>query len=151
MFASTGAKDDQEGTKDSVSNIRATGFFCVNIVEFSAQTAMNVSSRALAKHVDEFDVAGLEKVACEGIPCSRVASAPAAMECRLQQIVTLAGEHNVLVVGEVVGVHLRDDCLVDGRFDVTRFQPLARMGYRDYAVVRNVFELGRPDDGSRGD
>jgi flavin reductase (DIM6/NTAB) family NADH-FMN oxidoreductase RutF len=56
-----------------------------------------------------------------------------------------------LVVGEVVGVHLRDDCLVDGRFDVTRFQPLARMGYRDYAVVRNVFELGRPDDGSRGD
>ena len=41
---------------------------------------------------------------------------------------------------------MRDECLVDGRFDVTTFQPLARLGYRDYAVVREVFELKRPDD-----
>ena len=33
MFASTGAKDDQDGTKDSVANIRETGVFCVNVVE----------------------------------------------------------------------------------------------------------------------
>ena len=50
------------------------------------------------------------------------------------------------VFGEVVGVHMRDDCVVDGRFDVTRFQPLSRLGYRDYTVVRDVFELKRPDD-----
>ncbi len=48
--------------------------------------------------------------------------------------------------GEVVGVHLRDDCVVDGRFDVTRYEPLSRLGYRDYTRVREVFEIIRPDD-----
>ncbi|MEM7490237.1 MAG: flavin reductase, partial [Pseudomonadota bacterium] len=32
MFASTSAKPDRDGTKDSVAQIRETGVFCVNIV-----------------------------------------------------------------------------------------------------------------------
>jgi flavin reductase (DIM6/NTAB) family NADH-FMN oxidoreductase RutF len=50
------------------------------------------------------------------------------------------------VIGEVTGIHMRDDCIVDGKFDSTRFTPLARMGYREYTLVREVFELSRPDD-----
>jgi flavin reductase (DIM6/NTAB) family NADH-FMN oxidoreductase RutF len=61
-------------------------------------------------------------------------------------VLTLPGEDNLMVVGTVTGVHLRDDCLVGGRFDVTRFHPLARLGYRDYAAVTAVFSLNRPDD-----
>ena len=41
---------------------------------------------------------------------------------------------------------MRDDCVIDGRFDVTRYAPLSRLGYRDYSVVREVFEIIRPDD-----
>ena len=48
--------------------------------------------------------------------------------------------------GEVVGVHLRDDCVIDGRFDVTAFQPLARLGYRDYTRVTDLFSLNRPGE-----
>jgi len=44
----------------------------------------------------------------------------------------------------VTGVHMRDDCLVDGRFDVTRFNPLTRLGYMDYSVIRETFSLARP-------
>lgn len=146
MFASTSAKPDRAGTKDSVGNIRETGVFCVNIVEYAARDVMNASSGALPREVDEFAHAGIEKAACETIDCARVANAPAHLECRLTQIVQLPGAANFVVFGEVTGIHLRDDCLVDGRFDVTRFQPLARLGYRDYAVVREVFELARPDD-----
>jgi flavin reductase (DIM6/NTAB) family NADH-FMN oxidoreductase RutF len=50
------------------------------------------------------------------------------------------------VFGEVTGVHMRDDCLVDGIFDVTKFRPLSRLGYKDYSVVDNIFSLSRPDD-----
>jgi len=39
---------------------------------------------------------------------------------------------------------MRDDCLVDGTFDVTRFQPLARLGYKDYAAIGEIFSLSRP-------
>ena len=83
---------------------------------------------------------------CETIDCPRVKHAPATFECRLSQIVTLAGQDNYLILGEVTGVHLRDDCLVDGRFDVTRFRPIARSGYKDYAVVTELFSMTRPGE-----
>lgn len=145
MFSSTGMKSDQDGTKDSVSNIRETGVFCVNIVEYSMRDAMNASSAAFAKSEDEFIKAGLEAVACDTISGFRVAGAPASLECKLTQILQLPGEANFVVFGEVTGVHMRDDCMVDDRFDVTKFRPLARLGYKDYSVVDNIFSLSRPD------
>lgn len=146
MFASTNAKADRGDTKDSVANIRETGVFCVNVVESAARDAMNASSAPLPRGLDEFAAAGIARTTCREIACARVADAPAALECRMTQIVKLAGAANFLVLGEVVGVHLRDDCLVDGQFDVTRFHPLARLGYRDYSVVSEVFTLSRPGD-----
>ncbi len=146
MFASTGTKPDQDGSKDSVTNIRDTGEFCVNIVEYGMRNAMNVSSNGFEKGVDEFERAGLARANCETIACSRVAAAPAALECRMTQIIDLKGAANILVLGEVVGIHMRDDCVVDGRFDVLKYQPLSRLGYRDYARVTDVFSLARPDD-----
>ncbi len=146
MFASTGAKADQKGSKDSVSNIRRTCIFCVNIVEHAMRTQMNATSGDYGKDVDEFACAGLAKAPCETIPCSRVAGAPAALECRLTKIVRLRGNANCMVLGEVTGIHLRDDCLSDGRFDVLKCQPLARLGYRDYARITELFEMTRPSD-----
>ncbi len=146
MFASTGAKSDQEGSKDSVSNIRRAGVFCVNIVEYAMRTQMNATSGAYGKDVDEFEHAGLASAPCETIPCSRVDGAPAALECQLSDVVRLRGEANCLVLGEVIGIHLRDDCMSDGRFDVLKFQPLARLGYRDYSRITELFEMARPSD-----
>lgn len=146
MFASTGAKADRDGTKDSMANIRDTGVFCVNIVEFAARDAMNQSSGPWDSDIDEFTDAGIEKAACETIECARVAAAPAALECRLTQIVPLEGRANFMAIGEVIGVHMRDDCLIDGIFDVTRFNPLTRLGYKDYSVIRDVFSMSRPDE-----
>ncbi|MEM9199045.1 MAG: flavin reductase family protein [Pseudomonadota bacterium] len=146
MFASTGDKPDRGDTKDSAANVRDTGVFCVNIVEFAARDDMNKTSTAAPRGTDEFALAGIERVACETIPCARVATAPAALECRLNQVVKLAGDSNFLIIGEVTGIHLRDDCLRDGIFDVLAYNPLSRLGYRDYTVVRDVFSLARPDD-----
>jgi flavin reductase (DIM6/NTAB) family NADH-FMN oxidoreductase RutF len=146
MFASTSAKPDRDGTKDSMAQLRESGVFCVNIVAHAMRDAMNATSAAHPAGTDEFAAAGVTKAACETIDCPRVEGAPAALECRVTRIVRLPGAANLAVFGEVTGIHLRDDCLVDGRFDVTRFTPLARMGYRDYAAVAEVFELTRPDD-----
>lgn len=144
MFASTSAKPDRGETKDSVANIRDTGVFCVNIVARAAAAAMNATSGPWPRETDEFTHAAVAREACRTIPCARVADAPASLECRLTEIVRLRGEHNFLVLGEVTGVHLRDDCLVDGLFDITKFQPLARLGYMDYTAVTEVFTMKRP-------
>jgi flavin reductase (DIM6/NTAB) family NADH-FMN oxidoreductase RutF len=146
MFASTDAKPDRDNTKDSVANIRETGVFCVNVVEYSMRAAMNDTSGPWPREVDEFSHADLAREDCREIGCSRVSGAPAALECRMTEIVTLRGKANFLVLGEVVGVHIRDDCLVGGRLDVTRYQPVARLGYRDYTRVTEVFSMLRPGE-----
>ncbi len=146
MFASTSAKDDRGDTKDSVGNIRESGVFAVNIVEYEMRDVMNQTSGPWDREIDEFGLAEIEKAPCSEIDCPRVSGAPATLECRMTQIVQLDGAANFVVFGEVVGVHLRDDCIVDGTFDVTRFNPLTRLGYRDYSVVREVFSLKRPGE-----
>ena len=146
MFATTSAKPDRGDTKDSLGNIRETGVFCVNIVEFAMRDAMNVTSGMYDRTVDEFALAGIEKAPCDTIDCARVADAPANLECRVTKITKLEGASNYAVFGEVTGVHMRDDCLHDGVFDITTFQPLARLGYRDYAKISELFSLNRPGE-----
>ena len=146
MFASTSSKPDRGDTKDSVAQIRESGVFCVNVVEYTARDAMNATSAFMDAGVDEFEAAGIEKAQCESIDCPRVAGAPANLECRVTQIMALEGASNFAVFGEVTGVHLRDDCLKDGIFDVLAFNPLSRMGYRDYTVVREKLSLKRPGE-----
>lgn len=146
MFASTGTKPDRGDTKDSVAHIRETGVFCVNIVEYAMKDAMNQTSGPWERDTDEFALAGIEKVQCDTIDCARVAGAPAALECRLTRIEQLPGVANFVVFGEVTGVHLRDDCIVEGIFDVSRYQPLTRLGYRDYSRITEVFSLRRPGE-----
>ncbi len=146
MFASTGGKSDRDFGKDSLANIDETGVFCVNIVEYAMRDDMNATSGDLSADTDEFETAQITRAECETIACARVAIAPAALECKLTQIIKLPGIANSMILGEVTGIHMRDDCLKNGRFDVTTFRPLSRLGYRDYSVVDNIFTLNRPGD-----
>ncbi len=148
MYATTGRKIGRPETKDSLTNIRASGEFVVNIVSWALKDAMNLTSGHYPPGVDEFEIAGLEKAACVEVAVPRVAAAPASLECRLVREVALPcadpQAENVVVFGEVVAVHIADDMIVDGRFDLTRHRPVARCGYRDYAVVSEVFQMTRP-------
>ena len=97
MFASTGEKSDRDGTKDSVANIKATKEFCVNIVSYEMRHQMNATSKSLPADIDEFDHAKLKKINCNLIECSRVMGSPAALECKLIEIVKLPGAANFAV------------------------------------------------------
>ena len=146
MFSSTGTKADQEETKDSVANIRATGEFCVNILGKQLVHAMNISSETFNKEVDEFERAKLGKTQCTTIQCVRITDVPAALECKMTQIVRVAGAANFVVFGEVTGIYMNDEFILDGVFDVSKFTPVGRMGYRDYTLAEHIFELRRPED-----
>jgi flavin reductase (DIM6/NTAB) family NADH-FMN oxidoreductase RutF len=75
-----------------------------------------------------------------------VAEAPAALECKTFKSIDLPGGKYEMIIGEVTGVHIRDEMLHDGRYDLTRARHVARLGYRDYAQIDDIFELSRPDD-----
>ena len=146
LFSTTGRKTDAS-VKDSLSNVRETGEFAVNFCSWELKDAMNASSGGYEAGRDEFEVAGLEKAPCLEIRAPRVSAAPATFECRVHQEVVLPAEGdmmNVVIFGRVVHVHLRDDLIVDGLYDIERARPVARCGYKDYAVVTEVFRMTRP-------
>jgi flavin reductase (DIM6/NTAB) family NADH-FMN oxidoreductase RutF len=134
--------------KDSIRNIQDTGVFATNVVSEPLWLQMNATSAPLPRGTDEFAHAGVAKSECTTIDCPRVTLSPATLECRLDQIVTLASGVDFLVIGTVTGVHIRDEYLLDGRFDLTLVRPMARLGYKDYAVVAQTLPLDRPTTGT---
>lgn len=137
------------GRKDTIANIEATGEFVCNLANWDLREAMNVSSSQVGADVDEFELAGVEKQKSTMVKPPRVAGVPVALECRyIDTIATrdLAGNAGkyAMVYGQVVGVYIDDNCIVDGRVNASALQPLARHGYMDYSVVRETFRLERP-------
>ena len=133
--------------KDSLRNIEATGEFAVNLVPFGLREAMNASSAHVA--ADEFELAGLAKAACRLIRPPRVAESPACLECRLYQIVPLPGDDGVagdhMVIGRVIGIHIDDRFITQGRVDTVAMQLVARLGYSEYTTVSEAWRMRRPD------
>jgi flavin reductase (DIM6/NTAB) family NADH-FMN oxidoreductase RutF len=149
MFAQTGRRSRPEPVKDSIANIRETGEFACNIVGQALKDAMNLSSGTYEPEVDEFEVAGLTRNPGRSISAPHVGEAPAVLECRLVKIIEDLPswrEHafNIIVIGEVVGVHIDEAILKDGRVDVLAYNPVARLGYMDYTTVADVWEMNRP-------
>jgi len=138
--------------KDTMRNIEATGEFVANLATRALLEQMNLSAAAVRPDVDEMQLAGLAAAPSVRVRPPRVAAAPAALECRLLNIVQLNDlDGNRLDVfhisGQVVGVHIDPEYLVDGIFDSAKARNLARCGYRGfYACTDSLFELLRPSD-----
>lgn len=144
MFGAGDKKIGQNERKDSLANILETEEFCVNIVSSELADAMNITSGHYPRDVDEFERAGLTKATGRIIDVPYVRAAPAVLECRLFKVIDLPGSSR-MVIGEVVGIHINDAHLKDGILDVTSYRPLARLGYKDYASISEVFALERPE------
>ncbi len=134
------------GYKDTLTNIAANGEFAVNMATFDLREAMNASSTSA--HGDEFEVAGLEKTACRMIKPVRVAQSPVCLECRHFQTVPLpAGDgssDNLLVIGRVVGIHIDDRFIENGRVNSAAMKPIVRLGYSEYATMDTSWKMRRP-------
>jgi flavin reductase (DIM6/NTAB) family NADH-FMN oxidoreductase RutF len=132
--------------KDSVRNAVDTGEFVVNMATYELREAINVTSQFVPPDVDEAALAKLEMTPCQIVKPPRVAASPVHLECKFHCTLTLPGNHfnrtHHVVVGRVVGVHIRDDALTpDGKLDVLKIRPLARLGYFDYTTVDSLFTM----------
>jgi len=144
MFSITGQKTNNIPLKDTLKNIVETKCFVVNVVSKDLLHQMNQTSGHYPKDIDEFISAKLEKSNCVNIDVPRVRKSPASLECILHKVLKLPGFSNNMVIGKVVGVHINDQNLKNGLFDVLTYDPIARMGYKDYISVSKKFELDRP-------
>ena len=140
MFSSSGRKHSQR-------NAEETGEFVCSLATFALREQMNASSAAVPYGVDEFALAGIATAQSRLVKPPRVAASPAALECRHWQTVTpptRGREPYSIIIGEVVAVYIDDRFIADGMVDTVAMQPIARMGYMDYAVVDKKFVMRRP-------
>jgi flavin reductase (DIM6/NTAB) family NADH-FMN oxidoreductase RutF len=132
------------GPKDSATFAAMGGEFVWNLATYDLREQMNLTSKELPRGHSEFEFGGLEMAPSRLVAPPRVAASPVALECRVERRVEI-GEHNIVTFGEVVGVHVDERHIVDGRVDTAGMRPIARCGYRgDYAVVTELFAMLRP-------
>jgi flavin reductase (DIM6/NTAB) family NADH-FMN oxidoreductase RutF len=138
-----------EGLKDSASFIAETKEFVCNLATWDLREAMNATSAPLPRGVNEMSRAGLAPAPSRLVKPPRVAASPCALECRLIKIVPIESIDGTaidchVVFGQVVGVHIDDRFVLNGRLDTAAMKPIARCGYDEYAVVESVFAMQRP-------
>lgn len=138
------------GWKDTVRNIKETGEFVCNLATRSLAEKMNLCSASLPHGTSEFEFAELAPEPSRIVAPPRVAEAPAALECRMVEIIRLrdvagAALDQYITIGQVVGVHIDRAYLKDGLFDLLATHPIQRAGYvADYTEATTGFQMARP-------
>lgn len=132
--------------KDTVVNAEETGEFVHNMATWDLREAVNITAQETPPDVDEFELAGLTKEASRLVKPYRVKESPLHLECRYHQTLRLPGSGKMgtvdVVIGLVVGINIREEFILpDGKLDIIKIRPLARLGYYDYTTVDSVFEM----------
>ena len=130
--------------KDTVRNIRRTGEFVVNMVDMALADQMLICGLGVAPDIDEVILAGLTALACDKVAAPRLAETPCAMECRVERLIDY--HRRVIVLGEVVHMHVRRDCLdAAGRYvNPETYQPIARLHADNYITSDRQFHMPSP-------
>ena len=150
MF-SAGRQEFADRHKDSVANVEATGEFVFNMATYDLREAVVRSGQITDPEVDEMAATGLTPAPSRLVKPPRVAESPVHFECIHHDTIVLPdnvqGTSNFVVIGRAVGIHISDDVITaEGRVDLTRIKPLARLGYNDYTWVDHVFEIAAHGD-----
>jgi flavin reductase (DIM6/NTAB) family NADH-FMN oxidoreductase RutF len=146
MFSTTNSRS--EGViKDTLHNVETQGEFVVNMATYALREAVNLSSAPLPYDESEIIHANLAVLPSSLVKPPRIKGSPIHLECKYYRSLQLPSNNtdtNRVIIGTVVGIHIDDDLIVNGKVDVTRIKPIARLGYTDYAVVENIFSMQRP-------
>ena len=141
-----------ESEKDAAAFAIESGEFAWSMATWALREKMNATSEGLPRGRSEFEFAGLATAPCRLIRAPRVADSPAAMECRVTQVLRVKDidgreTGGIVVYGQVVGMHLDERFISKGRFDLAAVRPIARCGYDEYTTVEGVFAMQRPESG----
>jgi flavin reductase (DIM6/NTAB) family NADH-FMN oxidoreductase RutF len=144
LRASSGAEHTPR--KDTLRNVEETQEFVVNVVSESIAEAANATAAEVPPDVDEFELAGLTPVASTVVRPPRVAESPAQMECRMLQVIYTSRKPGggVIVLGEIVRFHVREDLVNNFRIDAAGLDAVGRMAGNTWVRTRDRIELIRP-------
>lgn len=132
--------------KDTELNILETREFVVNSSNEWNLEMINESSAPYPHGVSEFEKVGATSAASSLIKAPRVKEAAVSMECKLLDTLQIGSGSvgsSIIIVGQIVAMHVRDDLLVNGEIDFEKYKPLSRLGGLLYGVETQAIEKPR--------
>lgn len=147
MFSANQYPDGRR--KDTVLNAEQVGWFVWNMATYDLRESVNTSAMTLGNSESEFDSLDVTKIYADNHPIPMVDESPIKFECRYHSTHRIPGNSPVgtidIVFASVETIHIDDAAITeDGRIDIPKIQPIARLGYFDYTVVRETFEMRVP-------
>ena len=145
MFCSNGGSSHYK-YKDSLSNILSTKEFVVNFATSSTRNQMNNSSKDFKPEEDEFVLSKLKKKRSKLVRAPSVKDSPVNLECELVKTIKLKSNSkkiSTMIIGEVIGIFIKDKFIKNNRIDSVSMHYIARMGYSEYTTVTSKFNLKR--------
>jgi len=132
--------------KDTLRNVEETGEFVINTVNHAISAQANATSAEVPPQVDEFELSGLTPVASDIVRPPRVLESPVQMECRMLHVIYTGRQptSGVVVIGEVLRFHVREDLFDDFRIDPAGLDAVGRMAGNTWVRTRDRMELVRP-------
>ena len=146
MFVA-GASDRSSQKKDTLTNIMTTKEFVVNFATTATRKQMNLSSKDIHKDDDEFVLTKLKKRKSRLVKVPSVDDSPVNLECKLLKSIKLKStsrKFSTMVMGEVIGIYIKDSFIEKGRVNSAAMRYVARMGYSEYTTVSSKFKMKRP-------
>lgn len=135
--------------KDTLRNLNYCNEF---VVHFSSEWLLNAIQKCSTEFpwgVNEIEVAGLTSMASALVRPPRIEESPIHLECKVAKKIPV-GEQvvggAVLVLGEILKVHIREELWKDWRNQefVTKLSaPLSRLGGNLYAPTRETWQIPR--------
>ena len=141
------ATDRSSQKKDTLTNIMTTKEFVVNFATIATRKQMNLSSKDIHKDDDEFVLTKLKKRKSRLVKVPSVDDSPVNLECKLLKSIKLKStsrNFSTMVIGEVIGIYIKDCFIEKGRVNSAAMRYVARMGYSEYTTVETKFNLKRP-------
>lgn len=152
VVVSTGLRDGKP--KDTLQNVLEVPEFVLNLVSEDVGDAMNATSEEFPSDVDELVAAGLTPLPSSRVRPMRVAEAPINMECKVVQTVPVGDPVTgaVLIIGEIVAWHVRDDLFDAEKFRIRmdQLRAVGRMAGDGYTRTNEQFEMIRPNPNYQG-
>jgi flavin reductase (DIM6/NTAB) family NADH-FMN oxidoreductase RutF len=126
--------------KQTAQNIRSTGEFVVNVVNEAVAETMNFTAIDFPPEIKVLKIAALKTEPSLIVKVPRLAAAPASLECR--EVMTLEIGRNRIVLGQVVGIHVKDE-FIDPTGHYIRAEQLHAIGRMNglgaYVKTRDAF------------
>jgi flavin reductase (DIM6/NTAB) family NADH-FMN oxidoreductase RutF len=136
-------------TKHTLQNVMEHPEVVINVVNFNMVEQMSLASTEYDKGINEFLKAGFTQLEGEYVSIPRIAEAPVAFECAVDQVIETGDQGGAgnLVICRVLNVIIQEEYLDEkDALDLQKLDLVGRMGGNYYvrASGNALFEIPKP-------